>query len=169
MEPILFLIVFVMLGTFAYAGWRGAPWVPTKAHDLDRFLKIADLKPGQTFVDLGCGDGRLAAAAASKGAHAKGYDLSLFPFILAQLRRLRSPFRRNISIKYRDIWSVSVHDADVVYSFLMPKINDRLRTKLEKELKKGAKVITYVWPIKGWTPTKIDDEKDHFKIYLYQR
>ena len=60
--------------------------------------------------------------------------------------------------------------ADVVYIFGMPgSIEDKLRTKLENELKKGARVITYSFPIKKWEPDEISKLKENdLPIYLYK-
>ncbi|MBP7898949.1 class I SAM-dependent methyltransferase [Candidatus Gracilibacteria bacterium] len=170
MFPLLFLIVFIILLTFAYAGFRGAPWVPTKSHDVERFLKLAHIKPGQHFVDLGCGDGRLVIAAAEAGASATGYEISLFPFILAHIHGLFQPseIRKRTAIRYRDFWNTSLEDADIVYTFLMPDKMEKLKAKLKKELKPNSKVIAYVWPIPGWTPVKKDSEDHHYSIYLYE-
>ena len=40
--------------------------------------------------------------------------------------------------------------------------------KLKKEMKKGAKVITYVWPLDGWEPLKVDKKEDRVDLYLYE-
>ena len=175
---ILLVIALVVFGTFAYAGWRGAPWVPTRASDVVRFKKIARIKPGQKVYDLGCGDGRLLVAAAELGAQAKGYEVSLFPYLLARLKLLFRRLRpsRNISqnlpgkarVFYRDFWFANLHDADLVYFFLMPKIYPRLKAKLEHELKPGARVIAYVWAIPGWQPTIVDQVPNHPKLFVYE-
>ena len=53
--------------------------------------------------------------------------------------------------------------------FLMPETYEKIRPKLEKELKPGARVITYVWPIPGWTPDVVDEVEGSQKIYLFRR
>lgn len=171
MPPLLFAIIFLVLLTFTYAGLKGAPWVPTKANDVERFIKLADIQPNQTMIDLGCGDGRLllAAAAANTNVQAIGYELSLLPYILAHARRLFSPHRSRIHIHYGNALTKNLHNADIVYSFLMPKIHTELKEKFTKELRPGAKMITYVWPIEGLEPSKISTLEKNFKIYLYER
>jgi cyclopropane fatty-acyl-phospholipid synthase-like methyltransferase len=42
-------------------------------------LDLAELKPGETFVDLGFGDGRMLFAAAKRGAVAMGVEDSTRP------------------------------------------------------------------------------------------
>ena len=169
MPTIAFLLIFLILATFAYAGVSGAPWVPTWKSDVDRFIGIADILPGQVMVDLGCGDGRLVFAAARVGADARGYEISLLPYLLA---RLRAPFARGkgrASIFFRDLWKTDLRDVDVVYFFLMPDKIDRLKEKLMRELKPGAKVISYVWPIKGWNADRELIEEGHTSLYLYTK
>lgn len=131
-------------------------------------MKLANIKPGQKVYDLGCGDGRVVVAAARAGANAQGFEISLFPFILASIRRLWQKNKARIRISYRDIWSVNLSDANIVYFFLMPKVYPKLRVKLGKELRKGAKVIAYVWPMKEWQPVKADLTEGYSKIYLYE-
>jgi SAM-dependent methyltransferase len=80
---IFILILYIFLGTFAYAGIKAAPWFPTWSRDIDRFLKLAEIKPGQKFYDLGCGDGKLVFASAKAGATAVGYEISLLPYLIA--------------------------------------------------------------------------------------
>lgn len=169
MNTLLIVFVFAFLLTFAYAGLRGAPWVPTRKKDVARFLKLAQIMPGQKMYDLGCGDGRLICAAAKAGAKAQGYELSLFPYLLANIRRIFQKDRSKIKITYKDIWYSNLGDADIVYFFLMPKVYPKLKQKLENELENGAKVIAYVWPIEGWEPVKVDVVKGYPNIYLYQR
>ncbi|HVW85247.1 MAG TPA: hypothetical protein VHB50_11230, partial [Bryobacteraceae bacterium] len=40
------------------------PYVPTTPEAVNAMLKLADVKPGDTVYDLGCGDGRIVIAAA---------------------------------------------------------------------------------------------------------
>ncbi len=169
MLTFLYISFFIVALTFAYAAIKGAPWVPTVGKDLERFLALAKIQPGQRMYDLGCGDGRLVVAAAEAGAEARGVELSLFPFAMAVFRQLLSPSRARVKILFRDIWHTDLSDADIVYFFLMPKVYPKLKEKLEKELKKGAKVITYVWAMPGWQAEKVDEAEGRAKMYLYQR
>lgn len=160
----LIFILFIFLGSFAYAGIKAAPWFPTWSRDIERFLKLADIKPGEKFYDLGCGDGKLVFAAAGAGAKAVGFEISLLPYLIA---KTRSFFVQNTEIKFRDFWKQTTFDPDVVYLFLTPKANQKAKKKLEQELKKGARVIAYTWPIEGWEPVKKDEAPGQPPIYLY--
>ncbi|MBI4434708.1 hypothetical protein HY635_02735 [Candidatus Uhrbacteria bacterium] len=162
MDFVLLLILIPVLATFAYAGMRGAPWVPTWRRDVERFLKLAQLQPGERFYDLGCGDGRLVRAAADAGAIATGFECSLLPYFLAKPR-----VGRRGSVRYNDFWGVNLSDADVVYCFLMPKVYPKLKEKLERECKPGTRVILYVWHMAGWTAEATDDTLGAPKLHRY--
>ncbi len=166
---IILLIILVLSGTAVYAGYRAAPWVPTFKSDTKRFLRLADIKPGQKVYDLGCGDGRLVVAAAKAGGQAVGFEISLLPYLAAKWRIWRSPFRKQCQIKLKDFWKADLNEADVVYFFLMPKVFTKMKAKLEKELKPGAKVVIYTWPMEGWVPLVADCPIGKTPIYVYQR
>ena len=68
------LAVHLLVGgsTAAFAGQHAdwthysknlAPYVVAPEHAVDRMLSMAQLKPGETLYDLGCGDGRILIAA----------------------------------------------------------------------------------------------------------
>ncbi|MBI5229789.1 MAG: hypothetical protein HY981_00585 [Candidatus Magasanikbacteria bacterium] len=167
-QMLLLLILLIFILTFVYASWRAAPWVPIHSKDVVRLIKLAHIQQGQRVYDLGCGDARVVCAAARAGARATGFEVSLLPYLLAQAR-IALQKNKNARVCYRDFWSADLRDADLVYFFLMPKIYPKLKEKLERELKPGAKIIAYVWPFPDWTPTACDRMPGQPTLYLYTR
>jgi len=162
------IILVIVLGTFVYAGFRGAPWLPTKSGDIERMFEAVQLKPEQTFYDLGCGDGRLLFIAAEKGASAIGYEISLLPYFIAQTRRIFSKNRKKIKIHFYDFWHADLRNADVIYLFAQPQYMEKLKTKLQAEMKKGSAAVSYCWPVADlaggeelWVP-------DQLPFYIYR-
>ena len=166
---IINLVILIFLLSFAYAAWRGAPWVPTKNKDWEEFIKLVDIQPGQKFYDLGCGDGRVLFTAAKTGAEAYGLELSLFLVLTVYLRRLFFKDRKKIHIWMKDFWKTNLSEADIVYFFLIPSIYPKLKVKLEKELKPGAKIIAYAWGIEGWQPLATSHFTGRPNFFLYQK
>jgi hypothetical protein len=161
----LYFIVCVIIFSFVYASLKAAPWVPMRSEDLARVITLAKIEPGEKFFDLGAGDGRTLEAAEKNGAEAVGYEISLLPFLLSLVRKFFIGAKFKMSFK--DFWGADLQSADIVFFFLMPKIFPRLKEKLEKELRPGTKIISYVWPIKDWTPEVINEAKNPPKLYLY--
>ena len=164
---LLFLLILI-LGTAAYAGLLAAPWVPTFGKDIDRVLRFVPLTHQDKVVDLGSGDGRVLTALATSGADVHGYEISLLPFLVSKLR-IRLKRSANCFVHYKNFWNVNLGEFNVVYLFLLPKVYPRLREKLERELKPGARVVAMLWPVEGWVPIKVDEVRLRPSIYLYQR
>lgn len=162
-------MLFALSVGYAYLSF--APWVPSRKKDLIRIFKLADLKPGETFYDLGCGNGRLVVYAAENfPVKAIGLELAIPLYLICAIRKF---FRRNknLHFKLKNLFSEYLSDADVVYIFGMPdKLKTKLKEKLEIELKPGARVITYAFPFTDWAPVKIDKPTENdISIYLYKK
>lgn len=162
----LAIILFLLLCSFAYAAWSAAPWVPTKKHDVERVRKLLALQPGETVYELGCGDGRMCLAMAENGAKAVGLELSVLQWLIAELRAWR---RSDVDIRLANLYRHDLSGADAIYMFLMPEVYAKLRPKFERELKKGTRVVSYVWPIPGWEATSVDQKEGAPSLYVYIR
>lgn len=143
---VLFALLFLLLLGFLITSISGAPWVPARAYDVEVMLDDVKLKKNEIFVELGCGDGRLIRAAARRGAIATGYELNPLLWFVAWLGSL--PYK-NAHIKFGNFWSVDLSTADVVMAFLVPRTMPRLGVKIDKELKKSARLLSYIFPIPG--------------------
>ncbi len=168
MFNLLLFLFFLFVVTGAYGAVRGAPWLPTEKDAVQRFLDIAEIKDGDNFYDLGCGDGRMVFAAAKKGANAKGLEVALFPFLIASILKPFQKEKKNIKIICKDVFLTDLSDADLVYFFLLPKVYRKVKEKLEREMKKGSRVVTFVWPMEGWTPVKVDEKENKSTLYFYR-
>lgn len=171
MDDIFLLLVLLAVASMAIAGMSFAPWVPSRHKDMGRIFKLAALRAGEVFYDLGCGNGRIIFyAARNSPAQAIGLELSLPLFLICKIRRLLNG-RKNTHFKLKNLFKEDLSRADVVYFFGMPKaIKSKLKDKLERELKKGARVISYAFAVPGWTPAIIDKpSKNDVAIYYYLR
>ena len=56
----------------------------------------------------------------------------------------------------KSFFDVDVSDADAVYMYLLSRVNARLRPKLERELRPGARVVTLDFPVEGWKPVVVE-------------
>lgn len=155
-------------------GNRLAPFVSSPQRAVEKMLEMADLKPGETLYDLGCGDGRILIAAA-KRYHVKtvGIEISERLAKTAEDNVKVSGLENDVKIIHGDFMKADLSDADVVTLYLMTAANEKLRPDLEKYLKKDARVVSYDYPIPGWTPVdQAETEPSRYgnrhTIYLYR-
>ena len=164
----LFLLFAGLLFLVFYGGMHEAPFAPTRKKDVHNFTSLAKIKEGDRVVDLGCGDGRLLFACASRGAFVHGYEIALVPYLIVLWRRMFSKDRERIKITYGSFWKADLGGADVIYFFLMPEAYKRVREKIEQEVKEGTRVACYAWPVKEWELAGKKKEKNSLGTYLYQ-
>lgn len=149
---ILFLIIQVGFVIFFFymcvASLTGAPYVPTKTPTADAMMKLSGIKKGDVVYDLGSGDGKLLLLAAKKGARATGYEINPLLVLYANLRHART--------LWKNFWGADIHDADIVFIYLLPWKMERLAKKLKTECKKGAVIVSNSFIFPGWTIIRQD-------------
>ena len=139
-------------------------------------LLLAEVKHGEAVYDLGCGDGRIVITAAQDfGAQGLGVELKEDLVRMAQRRVSELGLDGRVRIVHGDLFEVDVSRADVVTLYLTTSANRKVKPKLERELKPGARVVSHNYQIRGWTPEKTESIRidpgfylSRRKIYLYK-
>ncbi len=154
-----------------------APFVASPLPVVRRMLELAELKPNEILYDLGAGDGRTVITAAKEfGARAVGIELreDLAKKALETVYQLGLQDR--VTILHSNMFEVDISPADVVFLYLTTSANEKIKPKLEAELKPGARVVSHDYEISGWKPVKVEEFCENPKIgypchtlYLYKR
>jgi len=149
------------------------PFVPTPPEVIRELLKMADLKPGETLLDLGCGDGRVLVMAAKEfGAKAIGIELRKDLISKAIQNVAQEGVSDKVLIIQGNFFELPLPPADVIFMYLLTSVNERLRPKLEEETKSGVRIVSHDFEVIGWKPTRVEDfragGRSH-KLYLYVR
>ena len=160
METTLVIVGGILMGCFLGLSWfagSDAPYVPTKNTRIKKILKLAGVKTGANFWELGSGDGRLVLEAAKMGANATGVEQSWIRILLSQWKtRSLALHLKGVNVKFihGNIFEQDLSTADIVYIFLLPKGVTKLEPILKKTLQKDAIVITQTFHFKSWKPYK---------------
>src|SRR5690242_17530910 len=128
---------------------------------VDRMLRLGNLKAGEKMFDLGSGDGRIVILAAKKyKANATGVELddSLFKQSSDRIRGLN--LSASARIVHGDLMTQDYSSADLLTVYLLPVSNDKVTPILERQLKKGARIVAHDFEFSAWTPAKIVDIDD---------
>ena len=164
--PIISYIVILFLVWVMWPIIIGAIFIPTPRKIVEKMLKIAEVKEDDILYDLGSGDGRILIEAAEK-YKVKTIGVEADPLRVFWSRaRIRS---REMHDRVKVIWGnflkSDLSGATVVTVYQGKGINRKLVKKLEKELKPGARVVSYIFSFDGWEPIKKESDS---KIFLYK-
>ena len=157
-------------------GDKLAPYYPTPETIVERMLQLGGLKAGEKVFDLGSGDGRIVIMAAQK-FHADAVGVELVPDLcrqsLARIHKLG--LDKTARIINGDLLKQNYNSADLVTVYLLPEsIDSKVQPLLDKQLRKGARVVAHDFEFKAWTPEKVeniadDGEGRSHTLYLYRK
>ncbi len=146
-----------------------APFVSSPEEVVRKMLDMAQLRKGDVLFDLGCGDGRIVIMAA-KDYSAKAFGVEIREDLVATAReRVKSlELEREAQIIQADFFEIDLSRASVVTLYLTTSGNERLKPKLEKELRPYSRVVSHDFSITGWKPIEVSEEPHGHTIYLYR-
>ncbi len=156
----------VVIGSILMLVWlhRGPFYVPIRRKYVPRVIAMLDPKPGERIVDLGSGDGRLLVALAEAGAEAHGYEHNPLLVMRSKQNFKKKGLEGKAFVHMSNFWDVDVSVFDGVVVYGIPYIMTRLEEKLKRELKPGARVVSYSFPFPNWEPTQKEKA-----VYLYKK
>ena len=138
----------------------GLPSVPTQPDRIRAALRLADLRAGEAFFDLGCGDGRtLVIAAREFGANATGIEIGPVQCLVSVGNAARNGVRQKVRVKRGNFYTADLRAADVVFVYATSRELSRLQSHLESQLHAGARVVTVGSDFVNWVPAKMDRER----------
>ena len=148
-----------------------APYVASPVGVVEKMLEYAELKPGELVYDLGCGDGRIVIMAAQKfGARGVGIDLNSRLVKEARAKVENLGLGESVSIIHGDVFNVDLSPADIITMYLTTGANEKVRPKLERELRPGTRIVTHDFSIPKWKIIKDLKFRENYRthtIYLY--
>jgi 16S rRNA A1518/A1519 N6-dimethyltransferase RsmA/KsgA/DIM1 with predicted DNA glycosylase/AP lyase activity len=158
----LFGVGVACLLLFSFVIAFGAPFLPTLKAKTDDIFELADLKKGDTLLELGHGDGRILKAAAQRGIKSIGYELN--PLLVVYSWLLCFKYRKLITIHWGNYWNKPLDECDAIYVFLLNPFMPKLHNKIVQEIRKPVKLVSFAFEITSKKPTR---EKGGLYLYTY--
>lgn len=132
------------------------PYEPTPEIVVQTMLRIADVGPADSVIDLGSGDGRIVIAAAKAfGARGLGIELDADLVQLSRANALAAGVADRATFREEDIFKTDLSAATVVTMFLYRRINLQLRPSL-LDLKPGTRIVSHFHDMGEWRPDKAE-------------
>jgi SAM-dependent methyltransferase len=142
-------------------------WVPTRDEYISAFFELAPLSSSDVVYDLGSGDGRLLFAALENGAETcVGIDIDPERVNEAKKAARSKGLDGKVTFIEADVLETDLSSATVILCYLYSTASAALRSKFEKELKPGTKIIMESFPVPGWKPVRFHIIKDR-TFFLY--
>jgi protein-L-isoaspartate O-methyltransferase len=152
-----------------------APYYPTPESIVEKMLQLGGLKPGEKMFDLGSGDGRVVIMAAQKfGADATGVEIDNDLWKQSSEKIAQLGLEKRARIIKGDIQMQDFSSANLLTVYLLPSSNEKIRPMLEKQLRKGTRIVAHDFEFSGWTAEKVEQVEDDGEgrshtLYLYRR
>ena len=151
------LIAVISVPSFIYT--QDAPtrrpdviFVPTPDEVVDAMLNVAKVTKDDIVYDLGCGDGRIPVAAASKyGARAVCIDIDPQRIQEANENVASNKVGDRVRVLHADLFETDISEATVVTLYLLPSLNVKLIPTLQK-MKPGTRVVSHAFDMGNCKP-----------------
>lgn len=160
---VVILVLLIVGFCFSFVVLFGAPYLPTLSKQMQTSLDLLDLRPGQTMLELGCGDGRVLIAAAERGWHVVGYEINPILAALSWARTRR--YGGRVHIVWGNFWTRTWPVTDGIFGFILPRYMPKLDKKVMQETRKPVKVVSFAFAIADKKPAI---EKDGVFLYIYR-
>jgi SAM-dependent methyltransferase len=125
------------------------PFVPTPPQVVDKMMEVAGVKNGDVVIDLGSGDGRIAIAAAKKGARAYGVDINPVRIEEANANARQAGVADRATFSEQNLFDTNIKDADVITMYLLPSVNRDLRSRI-LDLEPGTRIVSHAFDMGEW-------------------
>lgn len=158
---IVLLVLGVIFGCFGFVVLFGAPFLPTLRPQIVAALDLLDLKPGQTMLELGCGDGRVLIAAAERGLCAVGYELNPILACIAWLRTRH--YGHRVRVVWGDYWRAEWPPAAGIFAFILPRYMGKLDKKVMHYKHKPIRITSFAFAVPNREAARIEQG-----VFLYE-
>ena len=129
-------------------------WVPTPPELVEKMLDMGRVGPNDVVFDLGSGDGRIAIAAAKRGAKTKGVEYNPDMVELSRANAKKAGMSDKVEFVRGDIFETDFSGATVVTMYLLPQLNLRLRPTI-LNMKPGTRIVSHAFTMDDWEADQI--------------
>lgn len=143
------LVIGILLVVLCFGGVLlfGAPYLPALTPQVTTALQLLDLRPGQTLLEIGSGDGKVLLAAARQGIRVHGIELNPILVVISKWRT--RTYRDLVTVSWGNAWQQIWPVTDGIYVFGLDRVVEKLHTKIVQNSSKTVKVVSVGFAIKS--------------------
>jgi len=162
------LLGFALQTGVAQAQERFSPFVPSDQENVERMLKLAQLRDDAVVVDLGSGDGRIVLTAARMNKKLRGWGVDIDEKLVKESNataRARGVADR-VQFFHRNAFDADLREATVIAMWLWPEMQLLLRPLILAQARPGTRIITNLWDLGSWRPDEEDLEPQRVVMWI---
>jgi hypothetical protein len=168
-HPALLLsFVLALCASAVRAQERFSPYVPSEQGNVDRMLKLAQLRDDDVVVDLGSGDGRIVLTAARMNRKLRGWGVDIDEKLVRESNaaaRARGVADR-VQFFHRNAFDADLREATVIAMWLWPEMQLLLRPLILAQARPGTRIVTNMWDLGSWRPDEEDFEPQRVAMWI---
>jgi hypothetical protein len=167
-RPRILALLFVLVaGPLTQAQERFSFFLASTPEQVERMLKLADLKDDDVVIDLGSGDGLIPLTAARMNSRLRGRGVDIDPKLVDESneRAKREGFSDRVRFEHQNAFDADLRDATVVTMWLFPELMRLLRPIILERARPGTRVVTATWDLGTWQADA--SSHDGTPIYLW--
>ncbi len=162
---VIILFLFMLLSWFWPPDSPWSPWWRTNKKIARAVCRLAGIKKNETVYELGSGDAQLLIVSAKEfGARGIGIEIDPLRFLVSSILLHSNGLSDRVKILRKNFYDVNLSKADMIYVYLVPRVLKKLLPKFKKELKKGTRIVSYVYEID--LPLKKFDKENNLRLYI---
>src|SRR5687767_262365 len=144
----------------ALAQERFSPYVPSDQENVERMLRLAQLRDDDVVVDLGSGDGRIVLTAARMNKKLRGWGVDIDKELVDQANASarEQGVADRVQFYHRNAFDADLREATVIAMWLWPEFQRLLRPQILAQTRPGTRVVTNLWDLGSWPPDEEDVE-----------
>lgn len=152
----------------AAAQERFSLFVGSAPTTVERMVRMADLRDGETVMDMGSGDGRIVFAAAQSHATVKGIgvdiDAKLVKQSNAEAEKLGLADR--VQFLHQNAFDADLSKVDVIFMWFFPELMRLVRNKILDQARPGTRVVAALWGFGSWPADATDKEPTEVNLWI---
>ena len=168
MIRLLLTCALLLTTPVAAAQERFSIFVGSAQENVERMIRLADLRDDDVVIDLGSGDGRIVLTAAKANQKLRGWGVDIDEKLVGEsnLEAKKLGMAERVQFYKRDVFDADLRDATVITMWMWPEMQRMLRTKILAEAAPGTRVLTNIWDLGSWPADKVDTV-DNSPVFMW--
>lgn len=164
----ILLLCVAFATTTAPAQERFSPYVPSDQGNVERMLRMVQLRDDDVVLDLGSGDGRIVLTAARMNRKLRGFGVDIDEKLVKQSNdaAAKRGVADRVQFFHRNVFDTDLREATVIAMWLWPEMQRLLRPVILAQARPGTRVITNLWDLGSWRPDDEDLEPQRVAMWI---